>query len=131
MVVMDLTLNHIEELHETSPTQSVLKTLTPIATSFEERVKPALIVADILVVSKIYLFILKFSQGSLIARDGVFPPGTLLSEVNGIKVTNLSEFRAAMMKPISKNSELFLTFRSKSSEFVVLPLQVRRSHVNR
>lgn len=47
---MDLTLNHIQTLHEVEPTENVLKTLTPIAAGFEERLKPAVVVADVLVV---------------------------------------------------------------------------------
>lgn len=62
----------------------------------------------------------------MLARDGVFPPGTLVEEVNGIKVTSLKEFRAAIMKPISKGGDLYLTLKSKSQEFTVMPLKVRK-----
>lgn len=49
-VVMQLTLNHIELLHDEKPSESVIRFLTPIAASFAERLEPALVIANILVV---------------------------------------------------------------------------------
>jgi len=109
MVVMDLTLNHISLFHE-HVSDTILKLLTPIAASFEERLKPSLVISDILV-------------GSLLNRANVFSAGTLLDEVNGIKVSSLQEFREAMLKPVTKGKTLYITLTSKTNELVVLPLR--------
>ena len=57
-VVMELTVNHIELLHDEKPSESVIRFLTPIAASFAERLEPALVITNILVVQ----FVLYFSK---------------------------------------------------------------------
>jgi serine protease Do len=110
IVVMDLTVNHITLMHEKNASETVIKLLTPIAASFEERLKPTLIVSDVLV-------------GSMLSRDAVFTAGTLIEEVNGVKVSTLKEFREAVVKPISKDGELYITLKSKGQDFAVLPIK--------
>jgi len=110
MVVMSLTLNHIEAFHEEGISEAVIRNLTPIAASFEGRTKKHLIVSNVLL-------------GSSLQKVQVFSPGTLLDEVNGVKVSTLEEFRNAIQKPINRNEELYLTFKSESNDFVVLPLR--------
>lgn len=86
MVVMELTLNHIQLFHETVPSEQVLRALTPYATSFKERMSPSLVITNILL-------------GSTLAKVDVFMPGTLISAINGTEVKTLKEFREAMQKP--------------------------------
>jgi hypothetical protein len=109
VVVMELTINHIALFHETKPSESVLKFLTPIAASFSERLEPALVITNVLL-------------GSTCAKYDVFEPGTLLSEVNGLKVNCLKDFREAILKPVRKNGVDFITFMSKQNELVVMNL---------
>jgi hypothetical protein len=103
-------MNHIALLHEEHADETVIKHLTPIAASFALRTQPAVIVASVLV-------------GSLVSRTDTFSAGTVLEEVNGIKVKNLQEFREAIVKPVKRESGYFLTLLSRSHEFVVLPLE--------
>lgn len=110
LVVMDITMNHIALLHEEQASETVIKNLTPIAASFELRMKPAVVVSNVLL-------------GSLVARSNTLTAGTILDEVNGIKVSNLKEFREAIIKPVKRDAGYFITLLSRSHEFVVLPLE--------
>jgi hypothetical protein len=149
LVLMELTINHIELFHETAPSQSVIESLTPMVVSVEPRVKPSVVIANVLV-------------GSMAARLGVFGPGTLLDEVCGKKTHTLDDVRNALRHPLpgmgaedkDKDKEkekeedkaedkaeeggkaessakegrehvddgLFLTFKSKNNDFVVLDM---------
>lgn len=86
MVVVPLTLNHIYLLAKNAPGLAKY-------TETKYQADPVLLVSHIFPNSQIY-------------RSRALGAGAILKEVNGIKVTTLDEFRAAINKP--KNNE-FLT----------------------
>lgn len=88
-----------------------MKTLTPFATSFSERMHGAVVITSVF-------------MGSSLAKNDIFTAGTLIHKVNDIPVSNLTELREALKKPVSKGSSLYLTITSKENELAVLSLQV-------
>lgn len=109
LVVMELTLNHITSFHEDA-NEAVIRFLTPVAADFTKRLKPEIVVSNVL-------------GGSSIQLGESLTAGTLISVVNGVKCSDLESFRAAIAKPVLKNGKYFITFKSDQNEFVALRLR--------
>ena len=106
MVVTELTLNHIRLLAEHAPGLAKYSELKHQAES-------------VLVVTHIF-------TDSELFRTRTFSIGTTINEINGIKVKNLQEYRAALQKGAGNK---FLTIlatdnvtRASDNIFVVLPM---------
>lgn len=109
-VFMNLTLNHLSFFQaQEQLSEQLIKTLAPFA-SFGQRMQGALVMTDIFV-------------GSSLAKNDIFSAGTIISKVNDIPVSNLTEFREAIRKPIQKGSKLYITIMSKENELAILSLQ--------
>lgn len=112
LVLMELTTNHIELFHESAPSQSVIEALTPMVVAMEPRMKPAVVVTNVLV-------------GSSASKAAVFGPGTLVKAVNNKKVETLGDVREALKHPISglkDDDSLFIKFESTNHDLVVLDM---------
>ena len=109
LVFMNLTLDHVEIYTEIKDmSQNVLQALLPIRSDCTKQITPRLVVSGI------------FSGAT---TEAVFDIGTLISMVNDIPCTNLTELRAALLKPVrGANGKLFFTLKTVSNEFLVVPL---------
>jgi Trypsin-like serine proteases, typically periplasmic, contain C-terminal PDZ domain len=97
LIVMELRQNHIQLLAEES--HALLAYESP-----ENQYDPALILVAI-------------QPTSLASELRLLNPGAIITQVNGIKVTTLAEYRAAVKK---SKSTRFLTMNTKDNLFIVL-----------
>jgi len=97
MVVMDLTLNHILLLAGANPE------LVKYADS-DTHVYPSVIVTKILL-------------NSPASRNRCILPGTLISEVNGVKVKNLADFRKQVLNSVDSG---YITIKSTQGVFAAI-----------
>eukprot|EP01095_Lingulamoeba_sp_RSL-Kostka_P006311 TRINITY_DN197_c0_g1_i2.p1 TRINITY_DN197_c0_g1~~TRINITY_DN197_c0_g1_i2.p1 ORF type:complete len:587 (+),score=192.48 TRINITY_DN197_c0_g1_i2:64-1824(+) len=105
--VSPLTLNHLKTLEPTSP--ELIERLLPISTSLFEQSKPRIIIFNVLISSEI-------------SKYSILEEGDLISEINNIKVSTLTEYREALKKPINKNGEYFITLKTDTNILTVLSL---------
>jgi hypothetical protein len=110
MVVMQLSVNHIEIFAGSGDPNSGVEHLLPYLTSLEHQLQPGVIISCVL-------------AGSELAKDAILNDGMLLREVNGKPVTNLAEFRAAILNPVENASGVFFTYHTKGNQFAVLSLE--------
>jgi len=106
MVVMQLTLNHIQALAKSAP--GLVRFL-----ELKYQSDSALVVTHIF-------------PNSQLDRTRVLPVGSTLNEVNGIKVKNLADFRLAIKKVKGDNLTLLASdqvTRASDNIFVVLPFE--------
>ncbi|MCK4265005.1 trypsin-like peptidase domain-containing protein [Candidatus Babeliales bacterium] len=100
MVMMQLTLNHVNALVEHNP-------LFYKYAKIENQDKPKLVITSVL-------------PGSQAHRCRSIEVGNVIKEVNGEPVSTLDEFRAAILKG---NDNKFLTLRFENKVFAVLSMQ--------
>ena len=107
MVVMPLTLNHLEKIDE--PKSRAAKNLLKYEKR-EKQDKPRLFIS--------YIFPTSQAQD---ARS--VEPGDIITEVNGKTVFTLDEFRASLVKSVTDPAlQGFVTFKTKDKKFMVLSL---------
>jgi serine protease Do len=98
MVVMPLCLNHLPLLHEVAP--ELMK-----YADINNQLESVLVVTNIL-------------PDSAAQKSRALGIGATIKEVNGVKVTNMDEWRAAVRKSLDTG---YLTIRTKEKVFCVLP----------
>eukprot|EP01108_Squamamoeba_japonica_P005269 TRINITY_DN4139_c0_g1_i2.p1 TRINITY_DN4139_c0_g1~~TRINITY_DN4139_c0_g1_i2.p1 ORF type:complete len:606 (+),score=193.59 TRINITY_DN4139_c0_g1_i2:43-1818(+) len=108
LVIMPLTLNHVEMFHEEA-NATVLRSLTPVITDPAKQNKAALIVCSVL-------------GGSAVSRVDVVKPGNLLSKINGREVSSLEQMREAFMEPEERGGRLFFSMETTDNKLVVLDI---------
>jgi serine protease Do len=98
LVVMPLTLNHVLMLSKAVPD------LTQYA-HLQKRMEPALLVTHVFI-------------NSQVSKIRSIRPGSIISEVNGMKARTLDDFRHALYKSLDTG---FLTIKTKDHIFGVMP----------
>ena len=97
MVVMDLTLNHLMLLAGANPE------LIKYADS-DEHSNPAVVITKVLL-------------NSPASRSKCIMPGTLIAELNGVKIKNLADFRKQVL-----NSVNYMTIKTTQGVFCAIPV---------
>lgn len=72
--------------------------------------------------TKSKLIITKIIKGSSLAEDNIFIAPCILSEVNGIEVTNLKELREALPKFKINNGHKYISFLTENHKFIILDI---------
>jgi S1-C subfamily serine protease len=107
LVVMPLTLNHVELFHEDA-NAAVLRSLTPLITDPTLSNTPRVVISALL-------------GGSDISRVDVLEPANIVSKLNGQPVATLAEFRAAFLQPVVREGRgLFMTLETSDHKIVAL-----------
>lgn len=107
MIVMELSMNHIELLHKSDyPSETIFNLV---------RYK------DILKRTQSVVFISNILQGSLISSLSEIHAGSIISSVNGIPVSNLSDFRKAIStRSIQTNNMLLSYIRLEDKNQIII-----------
>jgi len=99
MVLMDLTLNHIMLLASANPE------LIKYADS-DNHIYPSVVITKVLL-------------NSPVAKNRCLLPGTLIDELNGVKIKNLDDFRKEMLN--NANSD-YVTIKTTQGVFCAIPV---------
>ncbi len=104
IVAMDLTLNHLVALGQ-YPQYYDLSELMKY-TKEENRFKKRVIISEVIPNSPLY-------------KTRAIQPGSIIDQVNGIKVDTMDDFRAAIVQTIGSD----ITLKTEDGAFVVLPVE--------
>ena len=72
--------------------------------------------------TKSKLIITKIIKGSSLAEDNIFIAPCILSEVNGIEVSDLKELREALPKFKMNNGHKYISFLTENHKFIILDI---------
>lgn len=100
MVLMDLALDHIAQLIQTSPYLSKYM-------DFKNQLEPAVVLAHVL-------------PDSVALRSHVLMRGQIIKEINGVEVKNLVDVRNAFKKSVGSDH---VTIKTSENMFVALPFK--------
>jgi len=100
MVFMDLALDHIGHLIQSSPHLSKYM-------DFKNQLEPAVVLAHVL-------------PDSVALRSHVLMRGQIIKEINGVEVKNLADVRSALRKSIGSDH---VTIKTSENMFVALPFK--------
>lgn len=107
LVLMPLTLNHVELFHEDA-NAAVLRSLTPVITDPTLSNTPRIVISALL-------------GGSDISRVEVLEPANIVCKLNGQSVATMAEFRAAFLQPVVREGRgLFMTLETSDHKMVAL-----------
>ena len=59
---------------------------------------------------------------SLINKYNVLKNGDIIKRINGVKVRTLDDVRKALLRPIKKNNNLYITLKTKDNNFFISDL---------
>ncbi len=107
MVIMELTSNHFQEFEDDENNKKG-KQIQKF-NRLDEFTKPKLIITKII-------------KGSSLAEDNIFIAPCILSEVNGIEVTDLKELREALPKFKINNGHKYISFLTENHKFIILDI---------
>ena len=105
---MNLTINHILNLEDS---QVALKNMLNLKNYVKrrKRFKNRIILTNIL-------------GESLINKYNVLKNGDIIKRINGVKVRTLDDVRKALLRPIKKNNNLYITLKTKDNNFFISDL---------
>ena len=108
MVLTPLTLNHIQNLSDSNVTFTNSLNLKSYIKK-KNRMKNRIILTNLL-------------AGSYLKSIDILKSGDIIKRINNIKVRTISDVRKALIKPIIKKNNNYITIKSKTGTFVVLNL---------
>jgi len=108
MIVMELTVNHLESLKESNVDFDKSVKLFEYVRK-EKRFKSV-------------LFITNIFQGSYISSTDNIRIGSIIEKINGIKVTNLNEFRQAYLNPLLLKNKYYLTIETDNFNKIIVDI---------